>query len=50
MLAELLSRRRNVDPGSKSSSKKESSEADDMVDISMLNLIKKGELLNAPLS
>lgn len=50
MLAELLSRRRNVDGGSKSSSRKEGSETDDMVDISLLNLIKKGELLNAPLS
>lgn len=49
MLAELLSRRRNAD-ASKSNMKQEGIEAVDMVDISLLNQIKKGELLNAPLS
>ena len=49
MLAELLSRRRSID-ASKSSIKKEMIEADNLVDISLLNQIKKGELLNAPLS
>ena len=51
MLAELLSRRRNADVSRSSSSiKQEGNEAHDMVDISLLNQIKKGELLNAPLS
>ena len=44
MLAELLTRRRNADVS------RSSNEAHDMVDISLLNQIKKGELLNAPLS